>query len=355
DTDTNIIIIAATNRPDILDPALLRPGRFDRRVVLDRPDVRGRRAILAIHVRGKPLAKDVDLDVLARATPGFVGADLENLVNEAAILAARRNKRAIGMREFEEAIERVALGGPERKSRVLTERRKRLTAYHEAGHAVVAKLLDPKNPIQKVTIIPRGQAAGYAWQVPEEERTLHDEDDFMNRISVALGGRIAEEIVFGDVSSGASSDLEQVTQLARAMVTRYGMSEKLGPMVFGKKEEMVFLGREIHEQRDYSEEVAEEIDREVRRIVDEGYQRAREALETHRDLLEIVAQALLERESLTREEFEALFESGELPAEPPLSPPPPRSTSSDEEPQPARDREPGSQTGPATPPAPAPA
>ncbi len=354
DTDTNIIIIAATNRPDILDPALLRPGRFDRRVVLDRPDVRGRRAILAIHVRGKPLGKDVDLDVLARATPGFVGADLENLVNEAAILAARRNKRAIGMREFEEAIERVALGGPERKSRVLTEKRKRLTAYHEAGHAVVAKLLDPNNPIQKVTIIPRGQAAGYAWQVPEEDRTLHDEDDFMARISVALGGRIAEEIVFGDVSSGASSDLEQVTRLARAMVTRYGMSDKLGPMVFGKKEEMVFLGREIHEQRDYSEEVAEEIDREVRRIVDEGYRRAREVLETHRDLLEAVAQALLERETLTREEFEALFESGELPAEPPITPPSARPASTGET-KPSRDREPGSQTGPATPPAPAPA
>jgi cell division protease FtsH len=353
DTDTNVIVIAATNRPDILDPALLRPGRFDRRVVLDRPDVRGRRAILEIHVRGKPLASDVDLDVLARATPGFVGADLENLVNEAAILAARRNKRSIGMREFEEAIERVALGGPERRSRVMSEQQKRLTAYHEAGHAVVARILDPKNPIQKVTIIPRGQAGGYAWQVPEEDRTLHSVADFMARIAVALGGRIAEELVFGDISTGASSDLEQVTRLARAMVTRYGMSEKLGPMVFGKKEELVFLGREISEQRDYSEEVAEEIDREVRRIVDEGYRRARQVLETRRPLLEAVAQALLERETLSREEFEFLCEHGRLPAPEPLTPP--RAPGVGEESKAGPAREPGAKKGAATPPAPAPA
>ncbi|MCO6449955.1 MAG: ATP-dependent zinc metalloprotease FtsH [Caldilineales bacterium] len=353
DTDTNVIIIAATNRPDILDPALLRPGRFDRRVVLDRPDVRGRRAILGIHAKGKPLASDVDLDVLARATPGFVGADLENLVNEAAILAARRNRRSIGMQEFEEAIERVALGGPERKSRVMSDAQKRLTAYHEAGHAVVAKLLDPKNPIQKVTIIPRGQAAGYAWQVPEEDRTLQSKEDFMARISVALGGRIAEELVIGDISSGASSDLEQVTRIARAMVTRYGMSDKLGPMVFGKKEEMVFLGREISEQRDYSEEVAEEIDREVRRVVDEGYQRARQTLETHNALLELVAQTLMERESLSRQDFDALFETGELPADGPLPPPPAKPSPSGG--KTSAGREPGAQTGPSTPPAPAPA
>ncbi|MCX7851588.1 MAG: ATP-dependent zinc metalloprotease FtsH, partial [Caldilineales bacterium] len=352
DTDAGIIIIAATNRPDILDPALLRPGRFDRRVVLDRPDVRGRRAILEIHVRGKPLASDVDLDVLARATPGFVGADLENVVNEAAILAARRNKRSIGMREFEEAIERVALGGPERRSRVMSEQQKRLTAYHEAGHAVTARILDPKNPVQKVTIIPRGQAGGYAWQVPEEDRTLHSVSDFMARIAVALGGRIAEEIVFGDISTGASSDLEQVTRMARAMVTRFGMSEKLGPMVFGKKEELVFLGREISEQRDYSEEVAEEIDREVRRIVDEGYRRAREVLEANRSLLETVAQALLERETLSREEFEALCEHGRLPASEPLTPP---RSGAGEEVKTGPAREPGAKKSAATPPAPAPA
>ncbi|RME83538.1 MAG: ATP-dependent zinc metalloprotease FtsH, partial [Caldilineae bacterium] len=352
DTDTSVIIIAATNRPDILDPALLRPGRFDRRVVLDRPDVRGRRAILEIHVRGKPLGPDVDLDVLARATPGFVGADIENMVNEAAILAARRNKRLIGMREFEEAIERVAHGGPERRSRVMSDSQKRLTAYHEAGHAVVAKLLDPKNPVQKVSIIPRGQASGYAWQVPEEEKSLHTKEDFLARISVALGGRIAEELVFGDISSGASSDLEQVTRIARAMVTRYGMSDRLGPMVFGKKEEMVFLGREIHEQRDYSEEVAEIIDEEVRKIVDEGYRRAREALETHRDKLELVAQSLIERETLNREEFDALFERGELPAEPPAgsTPTPTRS-----KPAARPDADAATRQGPASPPAPAPA
>ncbi len=353
DTDTNVIIIAATNRPDILDPALLRPGRFDRRVVLDRPDVSGRRAILGIHSKGKPLANDVDLDILARATPGFVGADIENLVNEAAILAARRNKRSIGMREFEEAIERVALGGPERKSRVMSDAQKRLTAYHEAGHAVAARFLDTRNPIQKVTIIPRGQAAGYSWQVPDEDRTLQAKEDFMARISVALGGRVAEEIVIGDISSGASSDLEQVTRIARAMVTRYGMSDKLGPMVFGRKEEMIFLGREIHEQRDYSEEVAEEIDFEVREIVDEGYRRSRETLETQRELLEKVAMALLERETLTREEFETLCQGGELPP-PTQQPLPPARPAASEESKSSPARELGAKKG-TTPPAPAPA
>ena len=321
DTDTNVIIIAATNRPDILDPALLRPGRFDRRIVMDKPDVRGRRAILGIHVRGKPLDSDVDLDTLARATPGFVGADLENMVNEAAILAARRGKQLITMSEFEEAIERVALGGPERRSRVLGDAIKKLTAYHEAGHAVAAKVLEPKNPIQKVTIIPRGQAGGYSWQVPTEEKTLHNADELLARIAVALGGRIAEEIVLGDISSGASSDLQHVTQIARSMVTRYGMSEKLGPMVFGQRQEMVFLGREIHEQRDYSEETAAIIDEEVRKIVDAGYRMCKETLQTHRQQLEWVAQALLERESLSREEFDTLFETGKLPELPPAPPP----------------------------------
>jgi cell division protease FtsH len=351
DTDTNVIIIAATNRPDILDPALLRPGRFDRRVVLDKPDVRGRRAILDIHVRGKPLGPDVDLDNLARATPGFVGADLENMVNEAAILAARRGQQVIGMREFEEAIERVALGGPERRSRVLGEEQKRLTAYHEAGHAVAAKVLEPENPVQKVTIIPRGQAGGYSWQVPEEEKTLLSVEDLKARIAVALGGRIAEEIILGDISSGAASDLEHVTRIARAMVTRYGMSERLGPMIFGQRQEMVFLGREIHEQRDYSEETAALIDVEVRKIVDDGYRMCREALEAHLDKLELVAQALLERETLSREEFATLFETGELPELHPSEPRTPARVEST--PQPLG--KPESTTGPSTPPAPAPA
>jgi cell division protease FtsH len=353
DTDTNVIIIAATNRPDILDPALLRPGRFDRRVVLDKPDVRGRRAIFDIHVKGKPLANDIDLDILARATPGFVGADIENVVNEAAILAARRNKRTVGMSEFEEAVERVAMGGPERKSRVMSDSQKRLTAYHEAGHAVVAKVLDSENTLQKVTIIPRGQAAGYAWQVPEEEKTLYSKEDFMARIAVALGGRIAEEIVFHDISSGASSDLEQVTRIARGMVTRYGMSEKLGPMVFGKKEEMIFLGREINEQRNYSEEVAEEIDREVRALVDEGYQQAKAALEDRRDLLDLVAQTLLNQETLTRQDLKSLFETGVLPSD--VAKTPSSLPKTAQKPETTHRPEPAHQQGPATPPSPAPA
>ncbi len=347
DTDTGVIIIAATNRPDILDPALLRPGRFDRRVVLDRPDVRGRRAILAIHARGKPLAGNIDLDVVARATPGFVGADLENVVNEAAILAARRNKQQIDMNDFEEAIERVAHGGPERRSRVIGEKKKQLVAYHEAGHAIVSKVLDAKNRVQKISIIPRGQAEGYAWRVAEEEQSLYGRADFMAMIAVALGGRIAEEIVFDDISSGAASDLDKVTKIARSMVTRYGMSEKLGPMIFGKKEEMVFLGREISEQRDYSDETAQIIDLEVRKIVDEGYNQARQALQAHRHKLELVAETLLERETLSREEFEALITQGRLPAPPPLARPaaPPVA-----KPSPSRE-----QGAPSAPPAPAPA
>ena len=352
DTDTNVIIIAATNRPDILDPALLRPGRFDRRVVMDRPDVRGRRAILGIHIKGKPLAGDVNLDILARATPGFVGADLENMVNEAAILGARRGLSLITMKEFEEAIERVAMGGPERRSRVLGDAIKKLTAYHEAGHAVTAKVLEPESPIQKVTIIPRGQAGGYSWQVPEEEKTLQSVDDLEARIAVALGGRIAEELVFQDISSGAASDLEHVTRIARAMVTRYGMSKKLGPMVFGLRNEMVFLGREIHEQRNYSEETAAQIDAEVRRIVDEGYRRCHETLVAHRDKLDLVAQALLERESLSRKEFEMLFETGKLP-EPPASAPP--AQAHNDEPRMRPVSAPGPATGPSAPPAPSPA
>jgi len=308
DTDTNIIIMAATNRPDILDPALLRPGRFDRRVVLDRPDMRGREAILKVHVKGKPLGPEIDLGVLARATPGFVGADLENLVNEAAILAARRNKKVITQPEFEEAIERV-IAGPERKSRLISEDEKRVVAYHEAGHAVVMHSLPESDPVQKVSIIARGMAGGYTMALPEEDRTLMPRKKLLADLVGLLGGRAAEELVFDDITSGASNDIERVTQLARTMVTRLGMSDQLGPMVYGQKEELIFLGREISEQRDYSEAVAEQIDREVRKLVNEAYERARAILSEHRDALDRVAQRLLEVETLSREEFEKLYPS----------------------------------------------
>jgi cell division protease FtsH len=306
DTDTNIIIMAATNRPDILDPALLRPGRFDRRVVLDRPDVRGREAILKVHVRGKPLDKNIDLSVLARSTPGFVGADLENLVNEAALLAARRNKTLIGQSEFEESIERV-IAGPERKSRLISEEEKRIVAYHEAGHAVVMHALPHGDPVQKVSIISRGMAAGYTLALPQEDRLLMAKKKMFADMVGLLGGRAAEELVFNDITSGASNDIERVSKLARTMVMRLGMSENLGPMVYGQKEELIFLGREISEQRDYSETVAEKIDQEVRSIVSEAYQQAKQTLIDYREKLDAVATKLLEVETLSKEEFENIF------------------------------------------------
>ena len=306
DTDTNIIIMAATNRPDILDPALLRPGRFDRRVVLDRPDVRGREAILKVHVRGKPLDNNIDLSVLARSTPGFVGADLENLVNEAAILAARRNKTLIGQSEFEESIERV-IAGPERKSRLISEEEKRIVAYHEAGHAVVMHALPNGDPVQKVSIISRGMAAGYTLALPQEDRLLMAKKKMFADMVGLLGGRAAEELVFDDITSGASNDIERVSKLARTMVMRMGMSENLGPMVYGQKEELIFLGREISEQRDYSETVAEKIDQEVRNIVNEAYQKAKQTLIDYREMLDAVATKLLEVETLSKEEFENIF------------------------------------------------
>jgi len=306
DTDTNIIIMAATNRPDILDPALLRPGRFDRRVILDRPDMRGREAILKVHVKGKPLAPEVDLGVLARSTPGLVGADLENLVNEAAILAARRNKRVIGQSEFEEAIERI-IAGPERKSRLINSEEKRIVAYHEAGHAVVMNVMPESDPVQKVSIIARGMAAGYTLSLPVEDRTLMPKKKILADMVGLLGGRVAEELVFDDITSGASNDIERVTQLARTMVTRLGMSDKLGPMVYGQKEELIFLGREISEQRDYSEAVAQEIDKEVRETVSWAHKTARQILTDYRDKLDEVAQRLLEVETISREEFEKMF------------------------------------------------
>ncbi len=306
DTDTNVIIIAATNRPDILDPALLRPGRFDRRVTLDRPDMKGREAILKVHVKGKPLEPNVDLASLARGTPGFVGADIENLVNESAILAARRNKKSIGQSELEEAIERVVMG-PERKSRLISDEEKRIIAYHEAGHAVVGNAIAEADPVQKVTIVGRGQAGGLTWFRPDEDRLLYSRKKLLANLAYMLGGRVAEEIVFDDITSGASNDIEQVTRLARSMVTRLGMSGELGPMMYGQKEELIFLGREISEQRDYSEAVAEQIDGEVRKIVDESYKLAKKLLTKYRTQLDAVAQKLLEVETLTRDEFEKIF------------------------------------------------
>jgi cell division protease FtsH len=310
DTNTNIIIIAATNRPDVLDPALVRPGRFDRQVVLDAPDVKGRIAVLKVHTKGKPLSEDVNLDVIAKLTPGFSGADLANAVNEAAILSARRSKKKIGMPELQDAIERVQMGGPERRSRVMTEREKLLVAYHEAGHAVVAGGMSKSFPVQKVTIVPRGQAGGYTLYLPEEDSLRYTTvGQFEARLVSALGGRVAEELVFGanEVTTGASSDITYVTRIARAMVTRYGMSEKLGPIAFGEKEELIFLGREISEQRNYGDEVAREIDREVHRIVSEAYERTREILTTNRDVLNDMASSLLENETVEGERLRELM------------------------------------------------
>lgn len=306
DTDTNVIVVAATNRPDILDPALLRPGRFDRRVTLDRPDVKGREAILRVHVKGKPLEPAVDLGTLARGTPGFVGADLENMVNEGAILAARRNKKAIGQPELEEAIERVVMG-PERKSRLISDEEKRIIAYHEAGHAIVMNAIAEADPVQKITIVGRGQAGGLTWYRPEDDRILSSRKKLIAQLAGSLGGRVAEELVFDDITSGAANDIEQVTRIARMMVTRLGMSSELGPMIYGQKEELIFLGREISEQRDYSEAVAEKIDEEVRRLVDDAYMIAKGLVNQYRSQLDLVAKKLLEVETLTREEFEAIF------------------------------------------------
>ncbi len=312
DTDTNVIVVAATNRPDILDPALLRPGRFDRRVVLDAPDIRGRAAIFRVHTRGKPVAAEVDLEVLAQGTPGFVGADIENVVNEAAILAARAGKRRIGMVEFQEAVERV-IAGPERRSRVISEDEREIFAYHEAGHAVVAYVLPLCDRVRKISIVARGMAGGYTLTLPEEDRYIMQRSKMEQEMSKILGGRAAEEIVFDEISTGASDDLEKSTKLARSMVMRYGMSEKLGPLVYGRKEELVFLGKEIGEQRDYSEALAQEIDDEVREFVTDAYERAKGALREHREQLDRVVVALLDRETLSSEEFEAAMQGRALP------------------------------------------
>lgn len=306
DSTTNVIVIAATNRPDVLDPALLRPGRFDRQVMLDRPDIKGRQQILDVHCRGKPLDNDVDIERLARQTPGFSGADLENLVNEAAILAGRRNRKTVGRQELTEAIDRV-IAGPERKSRVITEREKVLTAYHEAGHALVARMLPYADPVMKVSIVARGMMGGYTRILPEEERFFWTRRQFEAQIAVAMAGQVAEEVIYGEKSTGASNDIQQATSLARRMVTEYGMSPKLGPLAFGRKDEMVFLGREISEQRNYSDQVAFEIDQEIRQIIDDAYANAEQILTEHRDRLEEIAMLLMERETIEGPEMEALF------------------------------------------------
>jgi cell division protease FtsH len=306
-TDTNVIVMAATNRPDVLDPALLRPGRFDRRVILDRPDMRGREQILRVHIKGKPIEPEVQLDKVAKVTPGFVGADLENLVNEAAILAARRDKKSIGQSEFQESIERV-IAGPERRSRLISEEEKRIVAYHEAGHAIVTHVIPDADPVHKVSIIARGMMGGFTMALPEDDRTLTSKNKLKAELATLLGGRAAEEIVFNDITSGASSDLERVTKVARTMVTRLGMSQELGQLVYGQKEELIFLGREISEQRDYSETVAERIDTAVRRLVDEAYARTKQVLTEYRVQLDRIARKLIEVETIDGEEFTRLFD-----------------------------------------------
>ena len=310
-----IIIIAATNRPDILDPALLRPGRFDRHVTVDAPDVKGREAILKVHTRGKPVASDVSLDVLARRTPGFTGADLSNLVNEAALLSARRNKNLIHMQELEEAIERV-IAGPERKSKVISDREKRLTAYHEAGHTLVGSLVENGDTVHKVTIIPRGRAGGYTLTLPKEDRYYATRSELKDRLKVLLAGRVAEEIVLEDISTGAQNDLERVTEITRKMIMEYGMSEALGPITFGKKQEQVFLGRDFSGDKSYSEDVAKSIDSEVRHIVDEAYAATTEMLSAQIEKLHIIANALIEKETLEADEILSLMEKGVLPVKP---------------------------------------
>ncbi|GAB4113074.1 MAG: ATP-dependent zinc metalloprotease FtsH [Candidatus Caldatribacteriota bacterium] len=312
DQNAGIIMIAATNRPDILDPALLRPGRFDRRIVVDRPDLLGREAILKVHARGKPLAKDVDIKVLARRTPGFVGSDLANLINEAALLASRKGKNEISMEELEAAIDRV-IAGPERKSRLISEKEKEIIAYHESGHALVAKLLPNCDPVHKISIIPRGNAAlGYTLQLPTQDRYLISKAELMDRLAVLLGGRVAEDIIFKDVTTGAQNDLERATKIARQMVTEFGMSEDLGPITLGRKEHQIFLGRDISEQRDYSEEIANKIDKEVKKIIEASYNKAKDILIKNKSKLKKIARNLIERESLDGKELDDLLNGVKL-------------------------------------------
>ena len=314
-----IIIIAATNRPDILDPALLRPGRFDRHIVLDKPDVKGRQEILKVHTKGKPVEKEADLDVLARRTPGFTGADLSNLVNEAALLSARRNKKRIGMEELEESVERV-VAGPERKSKVISEKDKKLTAYHEAGHALIGMLMPNADPVHKVSIIPRGRAGGYTLMLPKEDRNYATRSELKDQLKTLLGGRVAEALVLEEISTGAQNDLERATELSRKMICEFGMSEVLGPITFGRRQDtQVFLGRDISRDRNYSEEVAYSIDKEVRRMIEEAYEKTEAMLREHMDKLHVIAAALIEKETLEAFELEQLMKDGQI-GERPVAP-----------------------------------
>ena len=307
-----IIIIAATNRPDILDPALLRPGRFDRQIVVDKPDVKGRLAILKVHCKDKPMDPDVNLDILARRTPGFAGADLSNLVNEAALLAARRNKKAIHMNELEESIERV-MAGPERKSKVMSDKEKRLTAYHEGGHTLVGMLLPNADPVHKVTIIPRGRAGGYTLMLPKEDRSYATRGELLDKLKTLLAGRVAEEVVLKEISTGAQNDIQRATQMARSMVTEYGMSAHLGPIAYGEgSDHQVFLGRDMASRRNYSEEVASDIDKEIFRLIDTAYEACRQLISDNVDKLHIIAEALIEKETLEAEELKELVGFGNV-------------------------------------------
>jgi cell division protease FtsH len=308
DIKDNIILIAATNRPDILDPALLRPGRFDRQIVVDRPDLKGRSGILKVHARGKPLAADVDLEVLARRTPGFTGADLANLINEAALLSARHGEKEINMEELEESIDRV-IAGPERKTRLISDQEKRVIAYHESGHALVGHVLPNTDPIHKISIIPRGQALGYTLALPTEDKFLVTRGEMVDNLAMFLGGRVAEEVATGDVTTGASNDIERATKMAKQMVTRYGMSEKLGPQTFGEASHEVFLGRDFSANADYSQEIAFEIDKEIRRLIDDAYAKSHTILEERREQLDLMASVLIERETVDKEELAALLDN----------------------------------------------
>ena len=322
DTSTNVIVVAATNRPDILDPALLRPGRFDRQVILDRPDIKGRTAILEVHAKGKPLEEAVNLEIVAKQTPGFSGADLANLINEAAILAARRGKKKITMPEMDEAVDRV-IAGPERRSRVISKKEREIIAYHEAGHALVGYMLPNADPPYKISIVSRGMAGGFTRFLPEEDRNLYARSQLHDRLAALYGGMAAEELVFGEATTGPSDDISKATSICRQMVTQWGMSERLGPRTFGRKEEMIFLGREISDQRNYSDKIAEEIDEEVRQIVDKAYQTAKKLLSEHRDKLDAIVKALLEEETIEGEVLASVLSGAGLPERPKTTGEPP--------------------------------
>ncbi|MGH2554775.1 MAG: ATP-dependent zinc metalloprotease FtsH, partial [Actinomycetota bacterium] len=307
DTKTGVILMAATNRPDILDPALLRPGRFDRQIVIDRPDLQGRKGILRVHARGKPIDPSVDLDVIARRTPGFTGADLANVINEGALLTARRSKPAITMLELEEAIDRV-VAGPERRTRVISDREKKIIAYHEGGHALVAYLLPNADPVHKISVIPRGRALGYTLTLPTEDKFMVAREELIDELAMLLGGRVAEELVFGDITTGAQNDLDQATKIARQMVTEYGMSDRLGPLTLGQKSGEVFLGRDFASHPDYSDQIAFEIDSEIRALIDRAHDEALEILTEHRERLDRIAVALIEKETIEKEDLVNLLD-----------------------------------------------